>query len=180
MGAARLRITSFPTIGTGPDACDWTKHPTTIKASASFAKVDHPSSLNHGMEPAASNDDTVPRFTWWDHKGTTEWVEYDFGQPVIVSASSVYWFDDTGKGGCRVPQSWRLLYNDGGSWKPVENTSDYGTAVNRFNRVTFKPITTAALRLEAQLKNGVSGGVLEWKVDQQQPAKPRIGKETLL
>ncbi len=34
--------------------------------------------------------------------------------------SSVYWFDDTGRGAVRVPASWRVLYKDGAEWKPVQ------------------------------------------------------------
>jgi len=30
-----------------------------------------------------------------------------------VKACEVYWFDDTGRGQCRVPESWKLLYCDG-------------------------------------------------------------------
>lgn len=171
MGAARLRITTFPTIGTGPDAHDWVAPPvpfrSTWKATASHVYGgDTLEALNDHVEPSASNDETVPRFTWWDHKGSAEWVQYDFPKALTTSAISVYWFDDTGHGECRVPQSWRLLYKDGNDFKPVAGASAYGTARDRYNKVTFAPITTTALRLEVQLQNGFSGGVLEWKVDQ--------------
>jgi hypothetical protein len=33
----------------------------------------------------------------------------------------VYWFDDTGRGEVGVPQSSRILYQDGDQWRPVEN-----------------------------------------------------------
>lgn len=52
------------------------------------------SALNDQVEPKDSCDQTIPRFTWWDHKGTAEWVQYDFDEPVKVSAVEVYWFDD--------------------------------------------------------------------------------------
>jgi hypothetical protein len=64
-----------------------------------------------------------------------------------------------------VPRSWRLLYKDPSGWRPVKNLSDYGTALDRFNRVQFEPVTTTALRLEAGLQNGFSAGILEWKVE---------------
>ena len=32
------------------------------------------------------------------------------------------------------------------------------------NRVTFNPVTTASMRLEAQLTNGFSTGLWEWTV----------------
>jgi len=50
-------------------------------------------------------------------EGTNEWVQYVFPKPMKVTAVEVYWLDDTGRGHCRVPQSWRLLYRDGGAWR---------------------------------------------------------------
>jgi uncharacterized protein len=117
-----------------------------------------------GLLPKNSNDHKIPRMTWWDHKGTAEWVERTFDKPTKLSAAEVYWFDDTGKGGCRVPQSWRLLYKDGEQWKPVAVKSDYGVNRDQFNRVTFDPVTTTALRLEVQLQPKFSGGILEWRM----------------
>ena len=81
-----------------------------------------------------------------------------------VSQAELYWFDDTGHGGVRVPASWKLLYKDGDQWKPVEATSPLGRERNQYNRVTFKPVTTNGLRLELQAQPNVSMGVQEWKV----------------
>lgn len=119
-----------------------------------------------GLLPKNSNDHSIPRMTWWDHKGTAEWVERYFDQPTTVSAVELYWFDDTGRGQCRVPQSWRLFYKAGNDWKPVEATDPFGTAKDQFNKVTFAPVTTRALRLEVQLQPNFSGGILEWKIHQ--------------
>ena len=115
--------------------------------------------------PSNSNDHDIPRMTWWPHKGTTEWVQYDFKQPRQVSQVEVYWFDDgPTNGGCRIPQSWRLLYRDGNDWKEVRSASAYGLQRDRFNGVTFRETKTSALRLEVKLQSDYSGGVLEWKV----------------
>ena len=160
MGAARLRITSFPVIGAGADAHEWITPPPPPKFTASFAEVDHPEALAESAQPSASSDQSVPRFTWWPHKGTAEWVQIEFGQTKNVSSASVYWFDDTGKGGCRVPQSWRLSYRDGDAWKPVESASGYGVEPNQNNSVSFKPVSTTAFRVEVQLRDEVSGGLL--------------------
>jgi len=43
-----------------------------------------------GKEPKASNDTSIPRFTWWPQKGTTEWVVRQFEAPTTVSSTSVY------------------------------------------------------------------------------------------
>jgi hypothetical protein len=77
----------------------------------------------------------------------------------------VYWFDDSGRGGCRVPEACRVLYRDGSQWKPVATSDTLGVAKNTANRLVFEPVTTVALRLEVQLQHGFSGGILEWKVE---------------
>jgi DUF1680 family protein len=122
--------------------------------------------LNDGGVPQSSKDHSIRRMTWWDHKGGTEWLSYRFAKPRRVSGSAVYWFDDTGIGACRVPAEWRLLWRDGGDWKPVrlrEGTT-CGTALDRFNEVSFEPVTARELKLEVKLKPGFSGGVLKWTV----------------
>jgi hypothetical protein len=167
MGAARLRISAFPTIGEGPLANDWKPEmrprPPLYKSSASHVQGEI-SALCDGVIPAGSGDQSIPRFTWWDHRGTQEWVQYDFDAPRKVSEVSVYWFDDTGVGQCRVPQSWKLLYKDGDTWKPVDKPSDFGTLRDAWNTLTFAPVKTTALRLEVGLSPDVSGGILEWKI----------------
>jgi len=172
MGAARLRISSFPTIGSGPDAREWVEppkpKPAAFKTTASHCyESDTKDALSDGLEPANSNDRDIPRFTWWPHKGSTEWVQYDFAQPRKVLRVSVYWFDDTGAGSCRVPQSWRLLYKTGDDWKPVMGADEFGVKMDAWNRVSFPAITTTGLRIEAQLRPEVSGGILEWRVPEE-------------
>jgi hypothetical protein len=120
--------------------------------------------LDDRIEPASSNDESIPRHTWWTHRGTSEWVQYDFPQTKEVSSVEVYWFDDTGKGECRVPQSWRLLYLSDMQWKPVPNAISPGVARDQWNRMRFQPVKTTALRLEAELQSNFSGGILEWRV----------------
>ena len=143
---------------------------------ATFAELSVPSAsytngndtlaaLNHRLAPKSSADSIVPRFTWWDHCGTVEWVQYDFAAPAVASTVKVYWYDDTGGGACRVPKSWRVLYKDGDAWKPVSGAEKFGTQKDAPNRVTFTPVKTTALRLEVQLQPNFSGGVLQWDVE---------------
>jgi hypothetical protein len=119
--------------------------------------------LLDGREPKNSHDESLPRFTWWDRRGTSEWVQCDAEQPITVSAVSVYWFDDRPQGGCRVPASWKVLYLKDNEWQEVTNASDYGTALDQYNRTTFEPVTTTGLRVSVQLAPESSGGILEWK-----------------
>ena len=164
MGAARLRITAFPTIGEGADAHEWTTPSKPPTASHCFER-DSVEALNDSILPTKSSDTGIPRFTWWDHRGTHEWVQYDFDAPRSLKSAAVYWFDDTGAGSCRVPKSWRLAYKDGDNWKPVAATGDFGVERDKLNLVEFAPINTSAFRLEADLQSGFSAGILEWKVE---------------
>jgi DUF1680 family protein len=120
--------------------------------------------VNDNIIPKHSNDGSVSRMTWWGHLGTTEWIAYHFETPKTLSSVEIYWFDDTGAGSCRVPASWRVLYFDGAQWKPVEAETDYGTAKDTFNMVTFKPVKTTQLRVEVKLQQKYSGGILEWRL----------------
>jgi hypothetical protein len=123
-----------------------------------------PEAVNDGEEPASSSD-PASYFDWWPEKGRTEWIEYTFPKTATVSAVQVYWFDDTGSGEVRVPQSWRILYQDGDAWKPVETAGPWGVQKDKYNRVTFSPVTTARLRLEVTMQPAWSAGVEKWKVE---------------
>jgi hypothetical protein len=115
-------------------------------------------------EPASSSDESS-FYDWLPKRGTSEWIQYDFAKPTTVSSVDVYWFQQAGDRTIKVPASWRLLYQDGATWKPVETTDPFGTAVDRYNRVTIRPVRTSGLRLELQLQPDKSAGIAEWKVN---------------
>jgi DUF1680 family protein len=147
-----------------------TPRPYPTLAMASKVSVNRTSHLSEemvhdGEEPVRSNQGGSS-FDWWDGRtvGTTDWIQYDFPKATPVSEVQVYWFDDTGRGGVRVPESWRILYKDGAQWKPVENTTPYGLDLNKYNVTSFKPVTTGALRLEIKAQPQFPTGVIEWKV----------------
>ena len=132
------------------------------KLSASHCwRSDSVAAVADGKLPANSADESIPRLTFWDHRGTSEWVEMRFSEPRAVQGTRVYWFDDTGRGSCRLPKSWRLLVREGEQWKPVE--AEFPVAKDGWCEARFRAQTTSALRLEVQLAEGVSGGVLEWQ-----------------
>ena len=179
MAAARLRISSFPTVSDQSSAHLWkaAKLPLTagFKLSASHTR-DSLDAPNDGIAAERSDDGGVPRLTWWDHKGTAEWLQYDFDKPRPVSSTSVFWFDDTGHGQCRVPASWKVLYRINGQWKPVKLTAgpwqalegreEYAARKDEFNSIRFEEVRTDGLRLEVKLRDNYSGGVLEWRVNE--------------
>jgi uncharacterized protein len=125
--------------------------------------VRYPEAVNDGEQPESSSDPSS-YFDWWPEKGKTEWIQYQFPNASTVSAVDVYWFEDTGRGQVRVPASWRILYKDGDEWKPVDTAAPYGVEKDRYNDVSFHPVTTDSLRLEVTMQPEWSSGVAEWKV----------------
>jgi hypothetical protein len=134
------------------------------EAKASASGGEFLDGLSDRWEPASSGDQSRPYLHWGPRKGTTEWVQYDLAEAVEVSRVGVYWFDDTGRGETRVPASWRVLFQRGGRWVPVESTEPYDVAKDAYNWVSFQPIRTSALRLEIQSQEEFSIGILEWEV----------------
>ncbi|MDF9831079.1 glycoside hydrolase family 127 protein [Parabacteroides sp. PF5-6] len=124
------------------------------------------SAINDGLLPKDETDRSAPYYHWWPNAGTTEWIAYEFEKPIEISRSSIFWYDDSPWGGCRVPESWKLYYKDAsGNWKPVENTSAYKTEKGVNNTVQFKPVTTQALKLEVKQPAEHSAGLFEWAVE---------------
>ena len=178
-GAARLRITSFPTVSTAPEAKVWTPAPAQVaQITASYREWPFfPGAVINGIEPASSHDLSIPRFIWWSHRGTSEWIQFRFPRPVTVSAVAPYWFIDHAEGrnfphpvpyhaenDVMAPQSWTVQYDDGKGWKAVEATGDFGTSPDQYNRVSFKPVTASSLRIVAQLAKDGSAGLYAVKI----------------
>lgn len=120
--------------------------------------------LNDQASQSGSDDPSVLRFNWWPHKGTEEWVQYDFPGEETVSLVKIFWFDDSGHGGCYLPETWTVQYKRGDDWVPVDPLNQYETTKDGFNYLCFRPVKTSALRLAVQLQKDVSAGILEWQV----------------
>ena len=143
--------------------------PKPLPTIASRAKIrasggSGPGAINDQALPSFMGDDSAPFFHWWPKKGTTEWVEMTFAEAATVSEAMLYWFDDTGRGECRVPASWQILYRAGDDWKPVEMLTAAGVEKDEPNSVKFKPVMTTALRLEVKLQERWATGIWEWEV----------------
>lgn len=149
-----------------------TPPPQPVKGVEGYARVSmsfvnwncQPNGINDGIEPKNSGEQPAALCHWWNHKGTEEWVQYEWKNPIAVEGSKVYWFDDTGRGECRLPESWKIMYRDGNEWKPVENTTDYVIKKDQWCEVRFKPVKTTALRLVVKMQPRWAAGVHEWKV----------------
>ncbi len=138
---------------------------TQARVSLSFVSGNsQPWGINDGLEPKSSGEQPSALCHWWPHRDREEWVQYTWKKPVAVSGSKLYWFDDTGRGACRLPASWHIEYRDGDDWKPVAGSSDYPIKLDGWCEVHFTPVTTTALRLAVKLQKEWAAGVHEWKV----------------
>ncbi|RLT76155.1 glycoside hydrolase family 127 protein [bacterium J10(2018)] len=123
------------------------------------------SAVNDRLLPKDVNDRSLPYYHWWPAKNTVEWIIYEFPGAKEVRGSTVYWYDDAPWGGCRVADSWRILYRDAyGEWQPVKDADNYGTAKGTGNTVNFSPVKTSAVKLEVVQPADNSSGVFEWEL----------------
>lgn len=138
------------------------------KDAPESASVETPAwGVNDQWEPKRSSDISKPYFYWWLKTGSLETLAYEFDQPYTVSNVQVYWLDfDHYEGNYRVPASWKLYYKDGNRWKEVDALNEYGVKKDCYNSLDFKPVKTTGLKIAAQLQEGESGGIIEWKVNE--------------
>lgn len=161
-GPASMQVW-FPTAPPPPEI--WGPE-RTAKVAMSFVSSNcQPEGVNDGSPVKKSSDQPAQNCHWWPHKGSAEWVEYSWSKPVTLTSSQVFFFDDTGRGECRLPASWKLEYWHKGRWTAVRGVNQYPIALDKWNEVRFEQITTMKLRLSVQMQPGWAAGVLEWKVE---------------
>ena len=135
------------------------------KVTSSTERMPALSAINDRLVPKDESDRSVPYTHWWPKKGCTEWLGYELPQASTVQSATVYWYDDGPWGGCRVPKSWRILYQDDqGQWQPVSGADGYPTDKGTACTVNFDPVKTKALRLEVVLPDDNAAGLFEWIV----------------
>lgn len=139
----------------------------TSNEPAATSNLNYAWGYNDQWEPRSSADTSKPYHYWWLREGTEENVCYSFAEPQTVSSVDLYWLDfDHYDGNFRTPERWALYYKDDtGRWAPVKTSDAYGVEKDKYNHVAFEPVTTSALKVAAKLREGESGGVIEWKVN---------------
>ena len=165
--ANRERTDMTVWLASDPERIERFPQPPTIastsRASASHVYDNSLPAVNDRFEPRNSADRSNNALRFHPHRGTTEWVRYDFAAPETVSAAKVYWLQD---GAYLAPVSWKILYlKEDGCWEAVKNRSPYTVAVDTFATVAFEPVRTKALKLELSLRPDISGGIIEWVVE---------------
>lgn len=132
------------------------------KPSASYVSGDTSvDALNDETEHRNSRDRRQGAYGNWNRTGT-QWVQYEWSQPISTNKIDVYWWAD--RRGVYAPKASRLLYWDGSSFIPVKNPSGLGVEENKYNTTTFDELRTSKLRLEIDSDGEYSTGILEWKV----------------
>ncbi len=132
------------------------------KPSSSFTSSDtSTAALNSGFDPQNSADARHGSYGNWPRRGT-EWVQFDWSQPVTTGRIEVYWWAD-GRG-VHLPVASRLSYWDGTNFLPVAHVSGLGVAGNQYNVTTFDEVKTTRLRLEMDGEGQNATGLLQWRV----------------
>ena len=126
-------------------------------------------SLIDSWEPKTSSDIRISHLSFHPNKGSTEWFEYEFEEPRKIKTVGVYWFDEAQAAASFrnerkeiLPRSWRVLAWIDNTWSEVSvREQDPGIERDQYNYVTcVRPIHTKKIRIEVQLHDELSGGVL--------------------
>ena len=115
-----------------------------------------PASGGRSAGPPSGPQVDPPIFTWSGRRGPSHWVQYTFPTEQEISRVEVFW--------TRPPSGWRLVYQDAGEWKAVNARGAYGLEAGNYIAVEFAPVTTMAMRIEAQVPSDATVGLAEWRV----------------
>jgi hypothetical protein len=124
--------------------------------------------INDGFIPYTSGNIGKPeeevQYGNWADAADEHFLQYEWSQPVKLSQSSIYFFDDGG--GVQLPADYTIEYWDDSlnDFMPVTNVQGKTIQKNTFNTVSFDETTTTKLRLVLVRQPSVWTGVKEWRV----------------
>ena len=129
--------------------------------------------LNDGSADLFENDSARLAKDWgaWPRAGE-QWAALTWDSEITTDSIGVWWYRDTpdaANGGVIPPKSWVLEYRADSEWVEVELLDgEYGRSADKFEVITFEPVTTEALRIRAQSWGEDEGegsvGIREWQV----------------
>jgi hypothetical protein len=127
--------------------------------------------LHDGRRGPLSETRATPRAAWTSKTGRRAWVQCEWPEPRQIGRSAVYWAVDRRSQvywGERIrgvdlalPRTWRILYQDDDSWRPVESVEPCTLRLDMPNELKFAPVRTRALRLEVEIGSSPCA-VQEW------------------
>jgi len=145
----------------------------TVSASAKHA-AGQLAALTDGRKGPKSNFRATPRFTWSGQTQGVQWIQYEWSQACELSHTAVYWAVDQRKkvywgerirgADLKLPKSWRVLYRNGSTWRPVESEDPFSRQLDRPNEIGFTPVKTTAVRLEVVFDEAPCA-IQEWLID---------------
>lgn len=124
--------------------------------------------INDGYVPYTSASIGKPeievQYGNWADAADSHWLQYEWTQPVKLSHSSIYFFDDGG--GVQLPADYTLQYWDENTQKftSVSNLQGKQMKKNDFNTVSFDEVTTTKIRINLIRQPSIWTGVKEWRV----------------
>ena len=119
--------------------------------------------LNDGFEPSSSMDTSHGVWhNWLGNQGGEAWVQYTWEKEIMITASDAYYFKDGGGNFCPVSVKYEYL-GSSGDWQAFTGTDGLGVATNKYNKTTFDPVMTKAIRM-TMTPEKLGCGVIEWKV----------------
>lgn len=104
------------------------------------------------------------RWTAFDTKNATDWIEIDFDTMKSIHAVVLcIWAD---QGGVKTPTQYDIQYYSDSVWKDIPNTDKdpIVPAANKDNIVTFESIKTSRIRIVMTHQKGSSSGLTELEV----------------
>ena len=101
------------------------------------------------------------RWTSYESKNPTDWLEIDFGAPKKFSRVELALYDD--RGGVQAPQLFVLEVWDGTAWQPLQNErrDPAKPTGGQYNSVRFKPVEATKLRVTFTHKGPSRSGLSE-------------------
>ena len=132
--------------------------------SSSFVSGDTTvTALNDNYSPRNSRDNRRGSYGNWPRTGT-QWVQYEWSQPISTKQMDVYWWaDGQGVGVCRRRAG--CYIGTATNFVPVTNASRLGRRREiNFNTTTFDEVHDDQAAAGDGFGRQLSTGILEWKV----------------
>ncbi|UUF01896.1 family 43 glycosylhydrolase [Xanthomonas hortorum] len=116
--------------------------------------------------------------SWTPNNPPQQWIQYSWSQPVTLDRTRIVFWADQPAGaqiGVAPPARWHLEFRQGGQWHPVQPSDSYGTRVDRYEAVSFAPVTTRCVRVVLDASGAgtrhAALAVQEWEVLAPQPQR---------
>lgn len=120
--------------------------------------------LNDGYEPTSSRDTSHGAWhNWGGNNGAQAWVQYTWEEEQILTGTDAYYFRDGNGNFNPASVNYYYLDADGVTWKNFTGVEGLGVELNKYNKTTFDPVKTTAIRMIMNPQN-LGSGVIEWKV----------------